>query len=579
MRVSEVLSLSVLVLRHAVASRAVTPDIRADTNRDGIVDLTGDTDILGKTNWTEAFGAIFLPNIGDTDRRCSMLALSGPALSNDALDDCNDASDDIQRAPQFLAPLKTVPIAGLSKSAIGSVSVADPVARDLVRIFRKDGNTWAITGNNYTFNAEALQSGLNLGIDGRDVRRPDGWDGKVTVRFTVRDGNTTSSDDVALRVAPVLTHHHLQTVEKVLAVQGNKIDDPGLLRFTEDLSTIVKEAGIHSQVYLFNHSNDIWAQDFVEPGYANMPGPNGTISIRVMIRCPQDDRVAGRQLFEYYREAGVGAVQHLGGAPEEINSGGNIETIPPFTFNGKTWPAGRVILGNHKTQKHHIYPFLQAQETQEPVLLDTDWLGVGHVDEFLQFLPANNERGWVLMADDPRAGMKMLKDIQTAGHGSTPAISRKNDSESNYPIYSPTVDEALADVNLLSTNEECSKRIDANLEILKRETGLEDAEILRIPALFEADPFGNENSPLRVSACFPAAINSLVLSGFKTSVAPNPFGPVVDGRDVLSEAVTNEYSKIGMNVTFIDDWYTHHSFGGEVHSGTNTIRDMSAQWW
>lgn len=459
-----------------------------------------------------------------------------------------------------------------------------------MRIFRKDGNNWAITANNYTFKAEALQSGLDLGIDGRDVRRPGGWDGKVTVRFTVRDGNTTSSDDVTLRVAPVLTHHHLQTVEQVLAVQGNKTDDPRLLRFTEDLSAAVKEAGINSEVYLFNHSDDIWAQDFMEPGYANMVGPNGTVSIRVMIRCPQDERVAGRQLFEYYRQAGVGAVQHLGGARDEINSGGNIETIPPFTFNGKAWPAGRVILGNHKEQKHHIYPFLQAQETQGPVLLDTDWLAIGHVDEFLQFLPAGNERGWVLMADDPRAAIKMLKDIQTAGHGSTLAISRKNDSESNIctdrfgcfpgPINSPTVDAVLADVKLMDTNEECSKRIDANLEILKRETGLQDDEILRIPALFEASSFGNDNSTaLKVGAFFPGAVNNLVLSGFKTSVAPNPFGPVVDGKDLVSEAITNEYSKIGMNVTFIDDWYTHHSFGGEVHCGTNTVRDMSAQWW
>lgn len=578
------------MLSCAVVNGAVTPDIRADTNRDGVVDLTGETDIQGKTDWTESSGAIFLPNIGDTDRRCSKLALSGPALSNEALDDCNDASDDVQRAPQFLAPLKTIPIARLSKSAVGSISVADPIARGLVRIFRKDGNNWATISNNYTFNAEALQSGLDLGIDGRDVRRPGGWDGKVTVRFTVRDGNTTSSDNVTLRVAPVLTHHHLQTVEQVLAVQGNKTDDPRLLRFTEDLSAAVKRTGIDSQVYLFNHSDDIWAQDFMEPGYANMPGPNGTVSIRVMIRCPQDERIAGRQLFEYYRQAGVGAVQHLGGARDEINSGGNIETIPPFTFNGKTWPAGRVILGNHKEQKHHIYPFLQAQETQEPVLLDTDWLAIGHVDEFLQFLPADNERGWVLMADDPRAAIKMLKDIQTAGHGSTLAISRKNDSESNVctdrfgcfpgPINSPTVDAVLADVKLMNTNEECSKRIDANLEILKRETGLQEDEILRIPALFETSSFGNDNSTaLKVGAFFPGAVNNLVVSGFKTSVAPNPFGPVVDGKDLISEAITNEYSKIGMNVTFIDDWYTHHSFGGEVHCGTNTVRDMSAQWW
>lgn len=578
------------MLSCAVVNGAVTPDIRADANRDGVVDLTGDADIQGKMNWTESSGAIFLPNIGDTDRRCSKLALSGPALSNEALDDCNDASDDVQRAPQFLAPLKTVPIAGLSKSAAGSISVADPVARNLVRIFRKDGNKWTITGNNYTFNAEALQSGLDLGIDCRDVRRPDGWDGKVTVRFAVRDDNTTSSDDVALRVAPVLTHHHLQTVEQVLAVQGNKTDDSRLLRFTEDLSAAVSDAGIESQVYLFNHSDDIWAQDFMEPGYANMPGPNGTVSIRVMIRCPQDERIAGRQLFEYYRQAGVGAVQHLGGARDEINSGGNIETIPPFTFNGKTWPAGRIILGNHKEQKHHIYPFLQAQETQEPVLLDTDWLAIGHVDEFLQFLPADNERGWVLMADDPRAAIKMLKDVQAAGHGSTLAISRRNDSESNVctdrfgcfpgPINSPTVDAVLADVKLMNINEECSKRIDANLDILKRETGLQDHEILRIPALFETSSFGNDNSTaLKVGAFFPGAVNNLVLSGFKTSVAPNPFGPVVDGKDLISEAITNEYSKIGMNVTFVDDWYTHHSFGGEVHCGTNTVRDMSAEWW
>ncbi|KAH8747650.1 arginine deiminase type-4 [Diaporthe sp. PMI_573] len=280
------------------------------------------------------------------------------------------------------------------------------------------------------------------------------------------------------------------------------------------------------------------------------------IAHRIWLRCEETASIDCTEPLA--RQAGIGAVQHLGGARDEINSGGNIETIPPFTFNGKAWPAGRVILGNHKDQKHHIYPLLQAQETQEPVLLDADWLVVGHVDEFLQFLPADNERGWVLMADDPRAAIKMLKDIQTAGHGSTLAISRKNDSEAN----------------------ECSKRIDVNIEILKRETGLKDDEILHIPAMFNSSSFGDDNSTdLKVIALFPGAVNNLVLSGFKTSVAPNPFGPVVEGRDLLSEAITNAYSKLGMKITFIDDWYTHHSFGGDVHCGTNTVRDMSAQWW
>lgn len=569
----------------------IKADIRADANRDGKVDLKGSSDLVGKLEWTETIGAIFLPNIGDTNRRCSKKALSGPDFSNAKLDDCNDASDNIQRAPRYLAPLKTAPLPAASKNIKGTVSVPDPKQRAYVRIFQKKGSSWIHVDSKHVFTAKELKQGLELGIDGRDTRRPNGWDGRVTVRFELRDGSVKSSDEVTLRVAPVLTHHHLQKVEQVLAVQGNKTDSPFLVGFTDSLSSIIKAAGIKKDLYLFNASDDIWTQDFVEPGYASMPGPEGPISIRVMIRSPQDERVAGRQLFEYYRKAGVGAVQHLGGARDEINSGGNIETIPPHTYKGKSWPAGRVILGNHGKQKHHILPYLEAQESQKPILLDTSWLAIGHVDEFVQFLPAGNKRGWVAVIDDPRAAIKLLKDAYQAGHGSLPALSRKNDTTAPgencggwscgpIPVNPPTIAELLADEKKNKINEQCAQKIDANIKILKEEVGIADEDIIRIPALFQTSDFpGTDNKKLQVGAFFPGVVNNLVLTGYRACVAPNPWGPVVKGKDIIAEVIKSKYAKLGFNLKFIDDWNTHHNYGGEVHCGSNSVRDMSAPWW
>jgi protein-arginine deiminase len=54
----------------AADTRGVRADIRADVNRDGAVDVTGDSDVAGKEAWNSGRGAIFLPNLGDTHRRC-----------------------------------------------------------------------------------------------------------------------------------------------------------------------------------------------------------------------------------------------------------------------------------------------------------------------------------------------------------------------------------------------------------------------------------------------------------------------------------------------------------------------------
>lgn len=39
-----------------------------------------------------------------------------------------------------------------------------------------------------------------------------------------------------------------------------------------------------------------------------------------------------------------------------------------------------------------VHDFLKAQQVQAPVELYSDWLSVGHVDEFLSFVPTSDQK-------------------------------------------------------------------------------------------------------------------------------------------------------------------------------------------
>ncbi len=122
------------------------------------------------------------------------------------------------------------------------------------------------------------------------------------------------------------------------------------------------------------------------------------------------------------------------------------------------------------------------------------------------------------------------------------------------------------------------------MALLKRETGVTDAEIVSIPAMFDGGfpwagsaPSGQaRNRP--VIAYYPDAVNGVALSP-KTYLAPEQWGPVVGGKGLLAEAVTKAYAKTGMRVRYLDDWRIHHVSAGEVHCGTNTIRAADTAWW
>ncbi|KAK2609000.1 hypothetical protein QQS21_002480 [Conoideocrella luteorostrata] len=624
-------------------------DIRVDANRDGVTDLKGTSDIDGKRNWTESSGAIFLANIGDTNDRCKKLHPVKDLESFEALAKCHDASDDEQHAPRYMARMLTVPIPGLSKSAKATVTISDDQVAPLVRIFRalRDGEKWEMVKNDTVFSAEDVQRGIQLGIDARDTRRPGGWDGRVKVDFTVEDGETKSQDTAMLRVAPVLLHHHRQPIQKLFAPDfpASSGDTTNYInRVERDIENSMKVANIPGPISKVP-TDDVWTQDWFEPGYTSMPGPNSTVvSLRVMIVGRHDSVAhAERLVYTHLRGEGVGGIDATPSSGDTDNkystlrAGGNIETIPPYEFNGKKFPSGRVVAGGDKENYPPQRDFFVAQGVQDPLILDSTWLHVKHFDEMFQFVPSKTQRGWSVLAIDPQHGIEILRLVQKTHGGEQRVISR-----GGQPV-GPTINEFLADNKNMEAAKTTSKHMAANIKRLMKETGITEAEIFRLPALFgphqhvkqQTKPISpyrraattepsnktaeiemeemdlaleaeilksikpqvpQEDSAYNTSTAktvwrrkylkdyesfepyLPSLVNGLPLSD-SHYIAPKPHGPIVNGQDVFERRASDTYKKAGFaTVDFIDEWMLHQ-VSGDLHCFTNTFRDSSVPWW
>ncbi len=178
-------------------------------------------------------------------------------------------------------------------------------------------------------------------------------------------------------------------------------------------------------------TDDIWAQDFFETAYTSMPSKDGPHVMRIALRSANlysDSntsplRRAGRVAFTRFRTRDSAGVQQydLKSDPDmdSLNSMGNFETIPPFAVGDEKWPVGRILRGS--IPKFHpdasFSKMLEAQQVQKPVLVDTSWLLVGHVDETISFVKSATPRGWKLLVNDPTLARKMLEDAGEAGHG------------------------------------------------------------------------------------------------------------------------------------------------------------------
>jgi len=572
-----------------------TVDLRADVNRNGTVDLDDPTEDQGEETWDGTHGAIFLANIDDDPGACDTAGLVDTDLPN-----CNDAANDVVDGEQDaldLAPLKTAPWADVPEGARGTLEI-DEAAAPYVRIFRKTPEGFvALDLANTTFTAEEIKTGLELALEGKDVVRDSAaWSGLVDLTYRVAfDGVPNGrpafdvTDKVRLRVAPVLLQHHVSPAQKVFTTS---IADPGASAFRTDVNKAVTAAATKGGMEAMTvPESDPWTQDFFETGYMSMPAPGGGQHVmRVAIRSanvynPRSTRnplrPAGRVVWTKLRGPDVAGLQQFDpGARQDmdsLNSFGNTETIPPFEHNGKKWPLGRVLRGSTTS----FYPdksmakLFAAQLVQEPVFVDTSWLLVGHVDEGISFVaaPKPGARSFLLLANDARLAKKMLEDAKAAGHGATKMFAGRFWLEESGEIAAErTIDEVLADADVMAASAKAAVEVDSWVELLKETTGVTPEEIVPIPFLHYEIYEGSV-------AYQPGMVNALVLDA-KHLAAPNPHGPSIEGKDPFKTNVEGALGAHGIDVSWVEDWDAYHRNLGEVHCGSNVFREIpTAKWW
>lgn len=574
----------------------LTVDLRADVNRDGKIDLTGTADDDGEDGWDAKHGAIFLANIDDDLAACKSVDDAGKPLSDVDLAGCNDAADEVINGDDDaldLARLKTVPWADAPDDATATFTWT---AQGSVRLFVKKGGAFTLLHAEDVFKAADLRAGIELGIEAKDiVRDVAAWDGTVDVTLAVHGGTPAGaaalgdgSDTVRLRVAPVVFSHHLQPAQRVFATYDNASDSA---KFRADLGKAVASVpGLDPLVELVPDEFDQWTQDFFETAYMSMPAEGGQHVVRVNVRsanvyAPNDAknplRPAGRVVWNQFRGKDVAAIQQYDLKHDQnsdsLNSFGNLETVPPYTLGDVSYPMGRVLRGSIPSfaPDPSFTKMLAAQRVQPGITIDTSWLLVGHVDETVSFIKTSSPRGWALVVNDPTLAKTMLEEQVAKGNGEVQMFSGQYfyDAKGKAVKAVTTISAVLADTVVMAESKKAAAEVDGQLAILKKELGLADDEIVRVPYLHQpAEGYS--------VAYQPGTVNGVYLSD-KDFAAPKPHGPVIDGKDLFEVQLTTAFQKYGITVHFVEDWDLYHALDGEVHCGSNVTRQVRAtdKWW
>ncbi|UNO39357.1 protein-arginine deiminase domain-containing protein [Streptomyces sp. MST-110588] len=546
-------------------------------------------------------GTVVLPNLDDDARRCRLLPGDLDRLEvavDERLAACHDAADEVVNGPGDLKDLTPVRVAAMRVGREASGRVFVPAAqRPYVRVFVERGGRWVSLGSDGRLGGAELRHGARLAVEGRDiVRDPRRWDGRLTLSLSVTDRGRTSGTELALRIAPVLLQNDLQRAQHVFAAApgpgtGQPAEVPASHRrpgqwrqFADSLRTATRAAGLGEGRLRFQRGTaqwwrDIWRQDIAEPAYVSRPTPDGPQTLRILLRSPNywksadgksaSLRRAGRLLFRDLRGPDVGIVQQYTtrrgpGVDELLNFTGNIESLPPY----KGFPQGRIVYGSTPQRRPDpsFVRMLRAQGKQPPVVLDTSWLVVGHADETVHVVRADNARGWTLAVSDPRLAIGLLKRARDAGQGGQRLFA------GTVAEHKPTVEEFLRQDAATGDSADAARHIDGQLKVLLRATGLKATEIVRLPTLYvRLDPGGG--LPRRHLAFSPALVNGLSLTS-RDFAAPDPHGPRLAGRDLFREEAERQLTANGVRVHWVENFSWAHLGGGEVHCATNALREI-----
>lgn len=387
---------------------------------------------------------------------------------------------------------------------------------------------------------------------------------KAELRLVAKDGTgaTSATTAITLQASPLIMNHHLQPAEALWAVStnGNAAFIAGYQQALGAKFTAVPSGTV---------AGDVWMQDEFE--FATMTGDQD-LRVDVVI-----DSIRNRGL-QNYSPTWVRPDEYTQtwGNPQtatSYDSFGNLEATPPFSRGGVNYPFGKIYYGRLNTSglNSTLGTFLTSQKVQAPFEINTTWLCVGHVDEFISFVPApGSAKGFKLVIADTAAAWTLLATLPG------PTQLPKYGADHGYS----TVGSLLNDNALRMLNDDLqADYIEPAITKFKVELGLTDADIVRVPSLFE-QPSGCNG---RVAALIPGMVNLIVanVDGATTHLfTADPFfrAATAQSSDPIIAAFQAAMPP-GMTMHFLDNWDTYHMGLGEVHCGTNVRRTPMASWW
>jgi len=561
--------------------------ILVDANRDGFVNDLDDS--LDKSVWNKEQGAAFLANLDDDDL--------------DKVRDCDD--DKVNGEDRDAYDLGRIALRAFADAPAGATGTfaIDAASAPYVRVFRHDGATWTkvldADTKVLTLTEEQVKKGIELGIEGKTlVGLPEAgmWDGFVQLDYTVSVGgkpvSTTTSPDghdlARVRVAPwMMFGNSTPHIDTIFSAPDSKPFVAGIEAAVTDANA---KAGPVGYWKVTNWPGDQWAEDYQQTGVISVPWADGQVAgIRVSMprpwgRADTDSSLPVNWLKKahLYQDSGYMVVYKKSFSGSSFDSHGNHDLLPPYTNGDTSFPYGRIIHGSGVLPETHA--FYEAQEVQAPVMtVKTDWLYVGHVDEVFTYLPAATPRGWKLIVASATLARSMLEDWQKAGHGAEQMFVGKKWSDGKTATI--TIDDVLADADLMAASQKAQSNIDSMVAQMKSELGLTDDEIVELPTLFEAVSDGGSEYNV---AYQPGVVNLRAFNGW--AIVADPFGPTIDGQDgvkkFVTEALGTDKYKLGkdgkgLQVSYADDWSYYHALDGEVHCGTNQEGPPQPewQWW
>ena len=387
----------------------------------------------------------------------------------------------------------------------------------------------------------------------------------------------TDSFEVRITASPLILNHHLQPTTEVMMVKFNSM---GSSYNNMDIINAYEEVlgDRFTAIKANKYGNDPWVQD--EFQFAYMMGHDSYMefvidSIRNGQGQPGDglDNVP-EDLFEG-PDFAIG--EWGGGRASSLDYGGNLEVTPPVTVDGVEYPFGRVFYGgdNSYHPKDELRDFLDSQQVQDPFMIDSTWLCVGHVDEFISTVPdPSSDTGFKVVVTDTHAAWAILDAME-------PSTPLARYGASGYNGHSlPTVGAITGSNSIRRLNDEVQEIVDAELEIFMTELGLDESDIIRMPSLFE-EPRGCGDW---VAALIPGMTNMIVSEsddGTPVLFMADPFMRTDENDQSADPIIANvrEIMPEGVETYFVDDWYVYHMMLGEVHCGSNERREPTVSTW